>query len=241
MANKIYDDIAEEINAEMDGYTPPRISEAQVQAAKYAWLGLLWMIDIATVYGLILIFSPYWLYAFIWLVCGAGSLSFAEWLVERIGNNGEQEKIARFLRAISALAVILVGLAVGLVVVGGIAIGNVLAERVFWSVTILLVAFSALQAYRYYDNDDERKAQSEEARRAAKHERDLRQIHRAGRTVSEREKQHALADKYRSRQGAAFDAARRAEGWKPPNRQAPSRPSSLPSDEDANPTRGGEQ
>ncbi len=241
MANNIYDDIADEINAEMDEYTPPRISEAQVRAAKYAWLGLLWLIDIATVYGLVLIFSPYWLYAFIWLVCGAGSLSFAEWLFERIGNNEEQDKIARFLRAISALAVILIGLAVGLVVVGGIAIGNVLAERVFWSIAILLVAFSALQAYRYYDNDDERRAQNEEARRAAKHQRSLREIHRAGRTVSEIEKQHALAGKYRSRQGAAFDAARTAEGWKPPSRKTPSRPSISPSDEDANPTRGGEQ
>jgi signal transduction histidine kinase len=216
LSKQIADELEREREeAELSEYTPPTISNAQVNGAKYAWMVIAFAIDAATAYALWIILAPYWWYAILWLVVGAGGLVFAEWLWERVGNNDIQFQIADVSKKVAGIAVIAMALVTGIILVGGI--GNAAWMEVISVVLIVgMLGFTGMQAYRYHENDDDYIAMNLEAKEEAKNQKELRAIHRAGRRVEAKEQVHVRAAKYRAKQGQAFDAAR---GQKKPMQQ----------------------
>jgi hypothetical protein len=208
LSKEIADELEREREeAELAEYSPPSISNAQVNGAKYAWMVIAFAIDAATAYALWLILAPYWWYAILWLVVGAGGLVFAEWLWERVGNNDIQFQIADVSKKVAGIAVLVMALVTGVILVGGV--GNAAWMEIISVVLIVgMLGFTGMQAYRYHENDDDYIAMNLEAKEEAKNQKELRAIHRAGRRVEAKGQVHVRAAKYRSKQGQAFDAAR---------------------------------
>lgn len=208
---KLNEEIAAEIEAErreveMSEYIPPVVSNAQVLAAKYAWMVIVSIIDIATAYAFYDKLRPYWWYAVSWALVGAGGLIFSEWLWERVGNNAKQNEIARKSKTVSAIAVFAMALVMGLALV--LDFGEAAWLSGFAVVSVVgLMFFHAWQAYQYHDVDDERIALNQEAKAEAVNQKEIRGIHRAGRRVDAKKRVHVLGGKYQSRHGAAFEKA----------------------------------
>lgn len=236
---KLTKEIADELErereeAELSEYTPPTISNAQVNGAKWAWMAIAFAIDAATAYALWLILAPYWWYAVLWIVVGAGGLVFSEWLWERIGNNDIQFRIANASKIVSAAAVLFMAFVTGVILVGGV--GSALwMEWVAVVMVIGLAGFHGAQAYRYHEKDDDYIAMTLEAKEEAKNQKELRAIHRAGRRVEAKQRVHIRANAYRAKQGAAFDAAR---GFAK-NTQKPPKIVDADAPQQGNPTKGG--
>lgn len=192
--------------AERAEFTPPPISQAQVNGAKYAWMAIAFVIDGATAYALWKILAPYWYYAVLWLVVGAGGLVFSEWLWERIGNNAKQAAIAKKSKSVSALSVVVMAIVAGVALIVGI-------ERALWveilavSSVIALACFHAWQAYQYHELDDDYVALTLEAQKEAENQKEIRSIHRAGRRVAAKKKVYVLGSEYQKSHGSAFVAA----------------------------------
>ena len=111
-------EIEKELEAEEEAlmlreFEPKKIGKSQVKGAKIVWMSAAVSIDLVTAYALVLIMSPLWFYAVLWILVGAGGLMFAEWLWERVGNNEEQEKIASTSKTVSAVAVLVMAVVSG--------------------------------------------------------------------------------------------------------------------------------
>lgn len=203
--------IADEIRAEeeaavMAEYEPKAVGKTQVKGAKFAWMAVAVLIDLATAYAYILILSPFWWYAMMWIMASAGGLLFAEWLWERVGNNDEQTRIADASKKVSAGAVILMAVLSGLALILG-------WQRNEWMEVFALVSavglicFHGLQAYRYHEVDDDYIAMTIEARAEAANMKEIKKIHRAGRRVKAKNRVHDLGEEYQKQHGEAFAVA----------------------------------
>lgn len=198
--------IEEEKRKVEEEYAAKPISEAPVKGAKYAWMGAVFLVDLATAYALYEILSPYWWYAAMWLLSGAGGLLFADWLRERVGNNFEQCQISDTGKNISAISVIVMALFAGVVLVLGIT-RTQWVEVVAFVSALGLFCFHAIQAYRYYHNDDGYIAKNEEARANADAVKELRKLHRAGLKVKAKQRVITTGAGYQKQYGGAFRAA----------------------------------
>lgn len=206
--DRLNKEIAEEIEAEkkeaeLAEYAPPEISNAQVNAAKYAWMLIVAAVDLATAYAYYEVLSPYWWYALLWFVVGGGGLIFSEWLWERVGNNDKQNTLARRSKAVSAIAVFVMALLMGVAVVFNFQHAALITGLAVVS-SVGLAFFHAWQAYQYHDVDDERIALNLEAQAEAKNQKEERVIHRAGRRVAAKKRVHILGGKYQAQHGEAF-------------------------------------
>lgn len=208
---KMNKEIAEELTkereeAEQAEFEPPIISHTQVKGAKYAWMGIAFVIDAATAYALWKILTPYWYYAILWIVVGAGGLVFSEWLWERIGNNETQSKLAKTSKTVSAFAILIMAMITGVVLVVNAAAALWVEGLAVVSV-IGLACFHGWQAYQYHEVDDDYIALTLEAKKEAGNQKEIRAIHRAGRRVAAKKKVYVLGSVYQKTHGDAFTAA----------------------------------
>ena len=208
---KLNAEIAAEIErekreAELAEYAPPAVSNAQVNGAKYVWMLVAFGVDIATAYALWLILAPYWWYAVIWLLVGAGGLVFAEWLWERVGNNTQQKAIARTSKVVSAVSVMAMALVTGVALVTGFSAIAWIEGLAVISV-LALAGFHGWQSYNYHEVDDDYIAQTLEARAEADNLKELRSIHRAGRRVEAKKRVYITGGRYQGEHGEAFQRA----------------------------------
>lgn len=209
MSKDLNEEIAAEIEsekreAELSEYAPPEISNAQVDAAKYAWMLIVAAVDLATAYAYYETLYPYWWYALLWFVVGGGGLIFSEWLWERVGNNDKQNALARRSKMVSAISVFVMALLMGVAVVFKFQHTNLITGLAVAS-SVGLAFFHAWQAYQYHEVDDERIALNLEAQAEAKNKKEERVIHRAGRRIEAKKRVHVLGGKYQERHGAAFE------------------------------------
>lgn len=204
-------EIAEEIMKEeeariMAEFAPKDIQRGQVKGAKAAWMAVAIGIDVTTAYALYLVFSPFWWYAVLWIVAGAGGLVFAEWLWERIGNNDEQTRLASTSKNVSAVAIVVMAILAGVALVMG-------WQRQAWMEIIAMISvvglacFHAWQAYQYHEKDDDYIAATEEARANAENMKEIRKVHRAGLRIAAKKRVHKVGEKYQREHGQAFTAA----------------------------------
>jgi len=231
------DEIAKEIEkereeAELSEFAPPKVSNAQVNGAKYAWMIIAIVVDLATAYALWLILAPYWWYAVMWFTVAAGGLLFAEWLWERVGNNDKQIAISRVSKNVSALAVAGMAIITGVGLVSNIHLVGWIENLAVVSV-LALMCFHGWQAYQYHEVDDDYVAQTLEARAEATNQKEIRTIHRAGRRIHAKKKVYVTGQHYQKSHGNAFvkEAGRSfaADAQRPP--QQPKQ---------GNPTHGGQ-
>ena len=209
--SNLNDEIAEELRAEEEArilaeFAPKEIERTQVKGAKVAWMSISIGIDLATAYAYMLILDPYWWYGIIWIVAGAGGLLFSEWLWERVGNNDDQTRIATTSKTVSAIAVLLMALLVGVALILG-------WEKAAWMEifamfsAVSLICFHGWQSYQYHEKDDDYIAATEDARADARNTKEIRSIHRAGMRVKAKKMVHGIGEKYQGQHGAAFTAA----------------------------------
>lgn len=204
-------EIAEEIMKEeeariMAEFAPKEIQRTQVKGAKVAWMLVATAIDLTTAYALYLVFAPFWYYAVIWAIAGAGGLMFAEWLWERVGNNDEQMRIATTSKNVSAIAILAMAVLAGIAVIMGWQRAAWIEVTAFVSV-VGLFCFHGWQAYQYHEKDDDYIAATEEARANAENMKDIRKIHRAGLRITAKKRVHKAGEKYQKEHGQAFTAA----------------------------------
>lgn len=211
MVKDLNEEIAEEIMKEeeariMAEFAPKDIQRSQVNGAKIAWMAVAIGIDVTTAYALFLVFQPFWWYAALWVVAGAGGLMFAEWLWERVGNNDEQTRIASTSKNVSAVAIVVMAVLAGVAMIMG-------WQRQPWMEVLALISvvglacFHGWQAYQYHEKDDDYIAATEEARANANNLKEIRKTHRAGLRIAAKKRVHQVGEKYQKEHGAAFTAA----------------------------------
>lgn len=211
MTKDLNEEIANEIMQEeeariMAEFAPKDIQRGQVKGAKFAWMAVAIGIDLTTAYALYLVFSPYWWYAVLWAIAGAGGLMFAEWLWERVGNNEEQTSIASTSKNVSAIAIVLMAVLAGVAMILGF-------QRQPWMEVLALISvvglacFHGWQAYQYHEKDDDYIAATEEARANAENLKEIRKVHRAGLRIAAKKRVHKTGEKYEKEHGVAFTAA----------------------------------
>ena len=211
MSDKLNDEIAKELFAEEEArvlaeFAPKSIQRGPVKGAKFAWMFVAFGIDIATAYAYTIILAPYWWYAVIWILAGAGGLLFSEWLWERIGNNDEQTRIAKTSKQVSAGAILVMALCAGVSLIMNWS-RNTSMEIFAMTSAVGLICFHGWQAYQYHEKDDDHIATTMDARAGAENLKDIRRIHRAGMRVKAKKMVHNVGSKYQQQHGAAFTAA----------------------------------
>lgn len=204
-------DIAEEIMKEeearvMAEFAPKKISTTQVKGAKFAWMIVAACIDFATAYAYTVILAPYWWYAVLWVLAGAGGLIYAEWLWERVGNNEQQTRIAAASKNVSAIAILVMAMLAGVALVLGWERTQTL-EIVAVISAIGLIGFHGWQSYQYHEVDDDYIAANEESRAYADNIKEIRKVHRAGQRIAAKKMVHRVGEKYEKTHGQAFTAA----------------------------------
>ncbi|RPJ29412.1 MAG: hypothetical protein EHM33_00775 [Chloroflexi bacterium] len=195
---------AEKARREADQNKPKKVTQKQVDEARFVWMAGVFLIDALTAW-LIWTLTTYLPYAVIWIFAGAGGLLYSERLKERIGNNAEQGKIGERGVKASALAVVLMALLVGTIWVTKVQ--YVWLNAVMEVTAVVLFFFHVWQSYQYHSVDDEVVAANEEARSEEENLRQIRGVHRAARYVDTIKNREGVADSYRKDHGAALDAA----------------------------------
>lgn len=206
--NNENDEIAEELRIEKEArmlaeFAPKKIQRIQVSGAKFAWMAVAIAIDLVTAYAYMVILAPYWWYGIAWIIAGAGGLIFSEWLWERVGNNAEQTRISSTSKNVSAISVLVMALFTGVALIMEWQ-GEKWIEILSMFSAVLLVCFHGWQSYQYHENDDEYKAENEASIAEAAHQKELRAIHRAGRTVAAKRAQRRVGGEYQDKYGKAF-------------------------------------
>ncbi len=181
-----------------------KVGKAQLIGSKIAWIGGAIVFDAVTSYLIYLItaFVPYGL---MWLIGGGGGLAFAEWLWERVGNNHEQRQLAELSKIVSAIAIAVMALIVG--VSYALRNSSKFIEIAVIVSTLCLFLFHIFQAYKYHSIDDDYIEATAEARAEEAHQRELKNISRAAREVAKAKEQTDLIGAKRTEHGAAFDVA----------------------------------
>jgi hypothetical protein len=203
----IEEEIAREEEARaLAEFAPPPVSNAQVKGAKVAWMTAAGIIDLTTAYALYFVFFPYWWYAVLWGLVGAGGLIFQEWLWERVGNNKQQTALATKGKNVSAVAIMVMAVIAGIALIMGWQ-GVKVLEVIAMLAVVGLACFHAWTAYQYHEIDDDYIAVTVESRAEADNQKAVRQIHRAGARVEAKKRVHMIGAKYQEKQGGAFAKA----------------------------------
>lgn len=185
-------------------YAPPPPSRWQVTLARWAWGVGTVALDAYTAWIFATMTTPF--YGVLWIAIGAGGLIYWDLAANRIGNNDEQDKIAADARIVSVLAIAIMAVIAGALLLSGV--------RFSWTpvaievVAVGLFVYHMVQLYRYYDADDERRAQKEDALAEMRSLREIAAADRAARRVKAKLERVSRDQKYRQQYGGAYDAAR---------------------------------
>lgn len=202
---KIAEEIREERRRkEIKKLEPKPINETPVKMAKYAWVFGTVVLDIMTAYYIWHATTLF--YGIVWILVGAGGLVWSENQRERIGNNTKQKDIGQLGVWVSAGAVFVAALIMGVVyLMGTISSDWVVAGAEI--VSVCMFAYHLVQAYRYHIYDDAYIAANEDALDEADSVREVRAIYRAARKVEAKRGVHNERDEMHKKYGPAFDAA----------------------------------
>jgi hypothetical protein len=200
-------------------------------------MAIVFAIDAATAYALWIILAPYWWYAALWLVFGAGGLIFSEWLWERVGNNEKQIAISSASKKVSAAAVMLMALFTSVELVTNIITAEWVGGFAVF-VVISLAGFHAWQSYQYHEVDDDYIALTLEAKAEASNQKELRSIHRAGRRIEAKKKVYVTGAMYQGKHGDAFGKLT-GKNFQKPTQQFAKDVQKPPQIEQPSPTPGG--
>ena len=203
---------------------PLEISNTQVQASTVVWIIGVFILDLITAY-IVWQVTGYWFYGVMWMLIGAGGLTWSEWLQHRIGNNFKQREIASTGVLVSAIAVGIMALVSGAFWILGR--NDSWIAVMFEIVTVCLFLFHMVQAYRYRMIDDGYIERNLEARSKERHEADLRRIERAKKELQKAMEAEKLEQEFIKEHGQAAMVALGLD-VKPANKPASVDPQNPP-------------
>ena len=189
---------------EAEDHPAPQINRTPVVISKVVWIGGVIFIDLATGYAVWQITR--WWYGLIWVLGGAGGLILSEWQRERIGNNRRQRELGDQGVRWSAIAIVTMALASGIVYLLRYTNSVPAVIGVFVCLTILAF-WHVYRSYQYHILDDEYIERTREARDEEEHKRAMREIDRAAREAELASKENARIAEHKIWLGTAFDVA----------------------------------
>jgi uncharacterized membrane protein len=189
---------------EAEDHPAPQINRTPVVISKVVWIGGAILIDVVTGYAILEVTR--WWYALIWVLAGAGGLILSEWQRERIGNNRQQRELGEQGVLWSAIAIVLMAIAAGVVYLLNYTNYVPAVVGIFISI-IVLGCWHIFRSYRYHIVDDEYIERTREARDEEEHKRAMREIDRAAREAELASKENARIAEHKIRLGTAFDVA----------------------------------